>query len=98
MQSIRGAFIRSTMFISFIISYLLYLIVKASLGSNKLAFIIALLQMYPYFLIEYLSTGQIISLFFQSILLLLFAVIVLLIAYIIFSFYKTYKFIKNFFY
>ncbi|AKA74974.1 hypothetical protein SULI_00010 [Saccharolobus solfataricus] len=92
---IRRTFIKSTLAVSFSISYLLYLIARASFGSGKLAFVIALLQLYPYFLIEYLPTGQVISLFFQSLLLLLFAIFVLLITYILFSFYKLYKMIKT---
>ncbi|WP_338604635.1 hypothetical protein V6M85_05505 [Sulfolobus tengchongensis] len=88
-------FIKSTMAVSFSISYLLYLIAKASFGSGKLAFIIALLQLYPYFLIEYLPTSQIVSLFFQSLLLLVFAILVLVITYMIFSFYKLYRITKN---
>ncbi|BDB99078.1 hypothetical protein [Saccharolobus caldissimus] len=95
MKIFRNAFIKSTMFISFSISYLLYLITKVSFGSGKLAFIIALLQLYPYFLIEYLPTSQIISLFFQSILLLIFAILILIITYIIFSFYKLYRITKR---
>ncbi|MCH4815863.1 MAG: hypothetical protein QXY87_12445 [Saccharolobus sp.] len=92
---IRRTFIKSTLAVSFSTSYLLYLIARISFGSGKLAFIIALLQLYPYFLIEYLPTLQVVSLFFQSILLLLFAIFILLITYMLFSFYKLYKMVKT---
>ncbi|ACP44295.1 conserved hypothetical protein [Sulfolobus islandicus Y.G.57.14] len=92
---IRRTFIKSTLAVSFSISYLLYIIAKISFGSGKLAFIIALLQLYPYFLIDYLPTVQVVSLFFQSLLLLLFAIFILLITYMLFLFYKLYKMVKT---
>ncbi len=95
MGKIREAFKKSTLAVSLSTSYILYLIIRVSLESSKLAFIVALLELYPYFLIEYLPTTQIISLFFQSLLILIFAIIVLIITSIMFISYRIYKSIKN---